>query len=362
MAAGTARDEELATLQAIYGEEIVVVPPDDGESSARSCGDGGRGGEWSVAVHVPRQGGGVVAVSFELPEGYPDVAPVVGVEGLPREARDRVMMALAPVAASLVGGPSLFALVECVREHFGVEHGASASGGVVAPPVLAASPTAAPAAAAVAVTAPELASRDDDRREGRPGEVGASEVGRRPPPPTAMRIASGGTSDSGSGISRTSSCTTGGGGGTKADSGGTVVIASGEPFTVSKSTFQGHVARVRSAAQVAAVMSELLSDGHIARATHNIMAYRYVDEATGRLHADCDDDGEDAAGGRLAHLLELMRVENAMVVVSRWFGGVLLGPSRFKHINEAARAVVEAQPWYAGRDSGAGGGGAKARK
>ena len=40
---------------------------------------------------------------------------------------------------------------------------------------------------------------------------------------------------------------------------------------------------------------------------------------------DCDDDGEAAAGGRLLHLLQAADVRNVVVVVSRWFGGVLLG-------------------------------------
>ena len=30
-----------------------------------------------------------------------------------------------------------------------------------------------------------------------------------------------------------------------------------------------------------------------------------------------------------------------MVVVSRWYGGIQLGPDRFKHINNAARNVLE---------------------
>lgn len=29
-----------------------------------------------------------------------------------------------------------------------------------------------------------------------------------------------------------------------------------------------------------------------------------------------------------------------VVVVSRWFGGILLGPDRFKHINNAARSLL----------------------
>jgi hypothetical protein len=57
--------------------------------------------------------------------------------------------------------------------------------------------------------------------------------------------------------------------------------------------------------------------------------------------ADCDDDGESAAGGRLAHLLEILDIENVLVVVSRWYGGTLLGPDRFKLINQAARDALD---------------------
>ena len=37
----------------------------------------------------------------------------------------------------------------------------------------------------------------------------------------------------------------------------------------------------------------------------------------------------------------MMDVKNVMVVVSRWWGGILLGPDRFKHINNATRNVLE---------------------
>ena len=59
------------------------------------------------------------------------------------------------------------------------------------------------------------------------------------------------------------------------------------------------------------------------------------------LPQDYDDDGEDAAGGRLLHLLQILDVKNAVVVVSRWYGGIKLGPARFTHINNAARLLLE---------------------
>ena len=96
-------------------------------------------------------------------------------------------------------------------------------------------------------------------------------------------------------------------------------------------------------------MRSLLSDRHIARATHNMMAYRFTD-SQGILHNDNDEDGEDAAGGRMSMLLEMMDVTQGMVVVTRWYGGVLLGSSRFKLINNTAREVL-IQAGLSGRDA-----------
>ncbi len=38
---------------------------------------------------------------------------------------------------------------------------------------------------------------------------------------------------------------------------------------------------------------------------------------------------------------QILDVKNVLVVVSRWFGGVLLGGDRFKHINNATRDALE---------------------
>jgi len=97
------------------------------------------------------------------------------------------------------------------------------------------------------------------------------------------------------------------------------LIHHGEPFTDRKSTFQAHVARVVSLAEVRGMRNALLADGKIARATHNIVAFR-IELAPGVFMQDCDDDGETAAGGRLLHLLQLTHTANACVMVSRWCG------------------------------------------
>ena len=65
--------------------------------------------------------------------------------------------------------------------------------------------------------------------------------------------------------------------------------------------------------------------------------------AKGCVVSDCDDDGEHGAGAKLAALLELTGAENVLLVVSRWFGGILLGPDRFKCFAKAGSELLEAE-------------------
>uniref|UniRef100_A0A0G4FH36 RWD domain-containing protein n=1 Tax=Chromera velia CCMP2878 TaxID=1169474 RepID=A0A0G4FH36_9ALVE len=70
------------------------------------------------------------------------------------------------------------------------------------------------------------------------------------------------------------------------------------------------------------------------------------------LHQDHDSDGETAAGGRLQHLLAMTDTEGVVVVVSRWFGGIQLGPDRFKHINNVSRQLLEETGFIGQKTSG----------
>ena len=81
----------------------------------------------------------------------------------------------------------------------------------------------------------------------------------------------------------------------------------------------------------------LLNDKKVAKASHNMFAYRFTNEETGTLVSDNDDDGEKGSGSKLASLLDMCNVDNVLVVVSRWFGGIHLGPARFKWIAWVAR-------------------------
>ncbi|KAL2151932.1 hypothetical protein VTH82DRAFT_5116 [Thermothelomyces myriococcoides] len=116
-----------------------------------------------------------------------------------------------------------------------------------------------------------------------------------------------------------------------------------EPIVENKSVFVARCARVHSPTQAADFIAHLLaSDKRVRTATHNITAWR-ITGSHGTRFEDYDDDGETAAGGRLLHLMQLMDLWDTMVVVTRWYGGVKLGPRRFALINQAARdAFVKA--------------------
>lgn len=58
------------------------------------------------------------------------------------------------------------------------------------------------------------------------------------------------------------------------------------------------------------MVAVLLLNGKIARATHNMWAYRIKVQDKGTYLQDCDDDGEAAAGSRLLHLLQVSQLQH----------------------------------------------------
>ncbi|KAF8514833.1 UPF0029-domain-containing protein [Hysterangium stoloniferum] len=119
-----------------------------------------------------------------------------------------------------------------------------------------------------------------------------------------------------------------------------VDLIEAEAITDRKSVFIGRACRISHPSQVAGILSYLMTDRRIARAAHPVInAWRCT--ACIDIVIDNDDDGETAAGGRLAHLLQILDLDGVLVIVTRYFGGIHLGPDRFKHINQAARLALE---------------------
>ncbi|MES1907228.1 MAG: hypothetical protein MHM6MM_000388 [Cercozoa sp. M6MM] len=104
-----------------------------------------------------------------------------------------------------------------------------------------------------------------------------------------------------------------------------------------KSVFQGFCAPARSRAEAERFVQALCQDDkRIANATHRCMAFRLAagEEIGG------DDDGEKGAWRVMSEQLTKSDALDTVVVVARWYGGVSLGPARFRHIREMARQAI----------------------
>jgi len=97
-----------------------------------------------------------------------------------------------------------------------------------------------------------------------------------------------------------------------------------------------------------AASGELQAQPAFKTATHRIAAWRKPSAQRALLSsahhllfdAGHDDDGEQYAGKRLEKVLTELNVVGA-VVVARWYGGILLGPARFTHIENCAKEAIE---------------------
>lgn len=126
-------------------------------------------------------------------------------------------------------------------------------------------------------------------------------------------------------------------------------IFHGEPLTDRKSVFQAHLASVSSSTEIEALLQQLLEKNRkIETATHNTLAWRVQGERS--VVQDCDDDGEKGAGKYVLYVMKQMKANDCVVVVSRWFGGIKLGPVRFRHISNVVRDILEAHGQEVGKE------------
>ncbi|WFD43431.1 hypothetical protein MPSI1_002093 [Malassezia psittaci] len=84
--------------------------------------------------------------------------------------------------------------------------------------------------------------------------------------------------------------------------------------------------------------------------THDMYAYRVMQLKPGRtglqgpndfgIEQGLEDDGEKWGAEKIMRVITELGASDVLVIVSRWYGGELLGPVRFEHISNAARAAL----------------------
>ncbi|KAL1387086.1 ribosomal protein S5 domain 2-type protein [Phyllosticta capitalensis] len=271
-----ALEDEIEAINSIYDEDTLV--PNSDSSTSGAC-----------ILRLPSLPS--VALRFDFPADYPDAPPsILGThsvgDDVPKGFGTRVVDVVRDVLAQVYrpGEPCVFDLLEEVGEVVQRERAADeAAGG------------AHEQTAGVNHDAPDDEDGPTSNTGSRAADIQVDQLG--PEPPWALS----------------------------------------EPAVEKKSVFLARAARVTSPQEAKGFVQHLVAtDKKAAKATHNITAWR-IRGANDAVYQDCDDDGETAAGGRLLHLMQLMDIWDAMVVVTRWYGGIHLGPDRFRIINQTAR-------------------------
>jgi putative IMPACT (imprinted ancient) family translation regulator len=86
-------------------------------------------------------------------------------------------------------------------------------------------------------------------------------------------------------------------------------------------------------------ISELKKDKYFRNATHNSYAWR-VKLADGSIVESWNDDGETWAGQIILREMQRVNAVNMIIVVTRYFWGVMLHGDRFRHVVDATKMII----------------------
>jgi hypothetical protein len=121
------------------------------------------------------------------------------------------------------------------------------------------------------------------------------------------------------------------------------------PITSKKSTFIARSIDVTTPTQAKNAISALLSSTpELRSADHNIYAYRVRALTTSNTIEDSNDDGENGGGRHLLGLLQADNLTNVLLVVTRWYGGIFLGPDRWRIMSDVSRDALSQRLRVAG--------------
>lgn len=130
-------------------------------------------------------------------------------------------------------------------------------------------------------------------------------------------------------------------------------LATSQEVRDRKSIFVASAYKASSPSDARSIMKHVKNVVHAARpASHEIAAWRCMTLKEGKLGLDgpddfevqggWEDDGEKYGGQRVLKVMQQEGVLDVIVIVSRWYGGIMLGPARFEHIETCAREVCRA--------------------
>ncbi|ELR01686.1 hypothetical protein VC83_00914 [Pseudogymnoascus destructans] len=125
-----------------------------------------------------------------------------------------------------------------------------------------------------------------------------------------------------------------------------------QSVTLKKSTFNARAIGIKSASDARSLKQELISGTHIRNselrdASHNITAWRVQGDHGGVIE-DCHDDGESGGGRHILGILQSMDLVSILVVVTRCYGGIMLGTDRWKLMTQVCHDALSQRLRVAG--------------
>ena len=113
----------------------------------------------------------------------------------------------------------------------------------------------------------------------------------------------------------------------------------GDTVSEKGNRFCGRATTVKTYGECREAIVQAMREPEVARATHNIMAYRFEDEH-GKFHEGIDDDGEHGAASHILRILRDLDARDTLAIVSR-YATEKIGPGRFTHIANCARTATQ---------------------
>lgn len=120
----------------------------------------------------------------------------------------------------------------------------------------------------------------------------------------------------------------------------TVLNAAQDEFIERKSRFIGYIKPISCEEEAIAFINEIKSQNW--DATHNVYAYYLKDETEIQRYSD-DGEPQGTAGLPVLEVIKKQGLQDVVIVVTRYFGGILLGASGLiRAYGKGAAAAVEA--------------------
>ncbi|PQE25890.1 hypothetical protein CJF30_00000603 [Rutstroemia sp. NJR-2017a BBW] len=113
------------------------------------------------------------------------------------------------------------------------------------------------------------------------------------------------------------------------------------PITSKSSTFIARSLPITSLTHARTALSTLLAQNpSLASASHNISAFRVCPPNSSTIIEESNDDGESGGGRHLLSILKSNNILGVLLVVTRWYGGIMLGPDRWRIMTQVSNEAL----------------------